>query len=1143
MRPLDPRLLRHASAARRFIMLTAAFAVVTAGLVMVQAQLLATGIASAFLDGAGLAELAPLLAALLVVCAGRAILTWAGEVAAHRAAADVIRQLRTGLVAHVLRLGPRRPGLPSTTELATLATRGLDGLEGYFSRYLPTLLVASVVPAVVAGRILCADWVAGLLIGLTVPLIPIFGILIGLHTQKATNRQWRALAVLAHHFLDLVAGLDALVAFGRARAQTNRLRTLAEQHRTATMGTLRIAFLSALVLELVATLSVALVAVSVGLRLLDGGLDLPTALLILVLAPEVYLPLRAVGARFHDCADGLASAAAVFAVLEVPTPATGGRAPAPNPARVPIRLHGVTINGRSGPVLDSLELTLSPGGVLGVRGPSGAGKSTLLDLLLGFRTPDQGSITVNGVELADLDQQAWLRRVSWLPQRPMLLSGTVADNIRLADPDADDNRVRAAAALAALDVPLDTPVGEAGAGLSTGQQRRVGLARAVLADRALLLLDEPTEGVDADTEAAIIAALPAITQGRTAVLVSHRPEVLRLCDQVVELPGPASSRPAAEPLDDSLRPAGPTAIRAPLDLPPSARRAQVAPIAEVDNVTSSTLRWVAVALRGQWRRLLVAITLGGLALGCGVALTATSAWLISAAALHPPVLTLMVAIVAVRAFGLGKGVLRYAERLVAHDAALRAGAELRAGVWTALVRLGAAATARIRRGELLSRLLADVDEQQDLMVRVLVPVGAASLVSVVAVAGFTAILPAAGAVLAAGLFGAAVLAPAATVWAAHRSHRHTAPARANVLTRAVEILEAAPDLVAFDAAHRYNNELRNADNRLGTLLRQAATARGLGAGLTVLAVGATSVGATAVGIAALRSGSLPGPALAVLALTPLALAEVVAGLPDAAVRLLTALPAARRLAELERLPSPAPEPEVGANIAPATSLAAESLAVRWPGAERDAVQEVDLALPAGSRLALTGPSGVGKSSVVAALMRGLLPSAGRILVDGRDATGLTGDAVRRGLAWCGAWTHLFDSTLRANLLLAAPQASDGEVVDALRRAQLGEWLAGLPHGLDTALGAHGGPVSGGERQRLGIARALLADRPVLLLDEPTAHLDPPTAAALSAELMATTRGRTALLVTHHPEQTPGLSQVRIGPGIPVPAVAPAADFG
>ncbi|MDT7563965.1 MAG: ATP-binding cassette, subfamily bacterial CydCD [Pseudonocardiales bacterium] len=1136
MRPLDPRLLRHAAAARRFVGLTAALAVVTAGLVMVQAQLLATGITRAFLDGAGLAELAPLLAGLLIVFGGRAVLTWGGEVAAHRAAADVIRQLRTRLVEHALRLGPRRPDLPSSTELATLATRGLDGLEGYFSRYLPTLLVAAVVPAVVAGRILFADWVAGLIIGLTVPLIPLFGILIGLHTQKATNRQWRALAVLAHHFLDLVAGMDALVAFGRARAQTTRMRTLAEQHRTATMGTLRIAFLSALVLELVATLSVALVAVSVGLRLVDGGLDLPTALLVLVLAPEVYLPLRAVGARFHDCADGLASAAAVFAVLETTSPDQGGRAPAPNPARAPIRLHGVTVDGRGGPVLDDLELTVPPGTVLGVRGPSGAGKSTLIDLLLGLRVPDRGRITVNGADLAEIDRDAWLRRVAWLPQHPMLLTGTVADNIRLADPTAADDRVRGAARLAALDVPLDTAVGEAGTGLSTGQQRRVALARAVLADRELLLLDEPTEGVDDETETAIISALPAIALGRTVVLVSHRPEVLRLCDRVLDLPGTAPSAPVspADPPRPGTTPAA--------DLPPDLRRARSTQPDEASSgrsVDSGTLRWIVAAVRAQRGRLCLAILLGSLGLGCGVALTATSAWLISAAALHPPVLTLMVAIVAVRAFGLGKGVLRYAERLVAHDAALRAGAELRSGVWTALVRLGSAATARIRRGELLSRLLSDVDEQQDLLVRVLVPAGIAVVVGVTAAAGFALILPVAGVVLGAGLACAGVLAPAITAWAAGRTQRRTATARAEVLTGAVEILEAAPDLIAFGAAHRYNDRLRDADIRLGELLRRAATARGLGGGLAVLAIGATSVMATAVGIAALRAGVLPGPTLAVLALTPLALADVLAGLPDAAVRLLTVLPAAHRLAELERRPTPAPDPQCAADVPLPTSLATQSVAVRWPGAGQDAVREVDLALPTGTRLALTGPSGSGKSSVVTALMRHLLPRAGRVLADGRDTRELTGEELRRAVAWCGAWTHLFDSTLRANLLLAAPHTSDDDVITALRRAQLGSWYSSLPDGLDTALGAHGSPVSGGERQRLGIARALLADRPLLLLDEPTAHLDPATAAALSAELMATTRGRTALLVTHHPEQTPGLPQLRLASGASAHALYPA----
>ena len=501
MKPLDPRLLRHASAARRFVILAAATAVLTAGLVLVQAQLLASGVTRAFLGGDTLVALAPVLVALLVVVACRAALAWLGEVAAHRASTDVIRQLRSKLVAHALRLGPRHGGLPPTGELATLATRGLDGLEGYFSRYLPTLLVAAVVPAVVACRILFADLLSGVIVGLTVPLIPIFMILVGLHTQRSTRRQWRALAVLGHHFLDLVAGLDVLVAFGRAPHQSSRLRTLATEYRRATMQTLRVAFLSALVLELLATLSVALIAVSVGLRLVEGRLDLFTGLVVLILAPEVYLPLRAVGARFHDSAEGLAAASEAFAVLETQTPGGAGRVPAPNPARVSIQLEGVAVERPGGPdPRRAGPAARSRAPCSGCAGPAAAGKSTLVDLLLGLRTPDEGRVLVGGVDLADVDRDAWLRRIAWVPQRPTLVRGTVADNIRLGQPFASPERVAAAAEAAALDIPLDTPVGEDGNGLSTGQQRRVALARAVLADRPLLLLDEPTEGVDADTE-------------------------------------------------------------------------------------------------------------------------------------------------------------------------------------------------------------------------------------------------------------------------------------------------------------------------------------------------------------------------------------------------------------------------------------------------------------------------------------------------------------------------------------------------------------------------------------------------------------------------------------------------------------------
>ena len=1120
MKPLDPRLLRHASAARRFVGLAAAIAVATAGLVLVQAQLLAGGIDRAFLGGAGLADLTPLLAALLAVVAGRAVLAWAGEVAAHRASADVIRQLRARLVGHVLRLGPRHRGLPPTAEVATLATRGLDGLEGYFSRYLPALLVAAVVPAVVAARILVGDLLSGLIVGLTVPLIPIFMILVGMHTERSTQRQWRALAVLGHHFLDLVTGLDVLVAFGRGRHQSSRLRDLAEQYRRATMRTLRVAFLSALVLELLATLSVALIAVSVGLRLVEGRLDLPTGLVVLILAPEVYLPLRAVGARFHDSAEGLAAAAEVFAVLETPEAGGGHRVPAPNPALLPLRLEGVVVEGRGRRVLDGLDLIIEPGRVLGVQGPSGGGKSTLVDLLLALRTPDVGRVAVGGVDLADIDRDAWLRRVAWVPQQPVLLAGTVADNIRLGHPFAPADLVAAAAALAALDVPLDTPVGEGGAGLSTGQQRRVALARAVLADRPLLLLDEPTEGVDAGTEDAIVAALPRIAAGRTVVLVSHRPDVLAACDRVLTVGVAVTPGPRHPTL------AGATATSTPAAPAHAPRVARPGPAPATGPVAA--LRWSLASAREQRGRLTLAVLLGTAALGCGVALTATSAWLISAAALGPPVLTLMVAIVAVRAFGLGKGVLRYAERLVSHDAALRAGAALRARIWDELVRIGPAGTARLRRGELLSRLVGDVDAQQDLLIRVAVPAASAAVVGALAVTGLWLLLPAAGAVVLAGLVAAGVVAPAATLWAAHRSERRTAAARGDVLARTVEILDAAPDLIVFGAASHYRDRLAAADRSLAALLRRAATARGLGSGIGVLAVGATSVLAAAVGIAALRTGMLPGPALAVLALTPLALADVLVGLPDAAVRLLTAVPAAQRLADLGSVPATVADPARPAGVAPPSRLTAEGLAVRWPGAGRDAVRDVDLVLAAGTRLAVTGPSGSGKSTVVAALLRTLEPTAGTVHADGRDVHELTGDEVRGGIAWCGAHTHLFDSTLRANLRLAAPASDDAALVAALDRAQLGSWLDGLPDGLDTPLGEHGGPVSGGERQRLGIARALLADRPVLVLDEPTAHLDPATSDALASELLTVTAGRTALIVTHRPDQTPGLPALRLG---------------
>ncbi len=1130
MKPLDPRLLRHVRPARTFVVLTAVAGVATAGLVVAQADLLSKVVARAFLDRAPLAALTALLVGLGVVVAGRALLAWATEAAAVRASARVTGRLRADLVDHALRLGPRDPRLPSTGELGTLATRGVDALDGYLRRYLPTLLLATTVPLLVGVRLLTADWLAAVIVAVTVPLIPLFMVLVGLRTRDDTARRWRAMAVLGHHFLDLVAGLDVLVAFGRAGAQSGRLRAVAEEYRRTTMRTLRVAFLSALVLEVLATLSVALVAVSVGLRLAGGRLDLATGLLVIMLAPEIYLPLRAVGARFHDSMEGLAAADDVFAVLETPAAdGSGARRPAPDPARVPLRLEGVGVDGRGGPVLDDLNLTVGPGETVGLRGPSGAGKSTLLDLVTGLRRPDRGRVSVGGVGLDDLDPETWRARIAWVPQRPVLVVGSVADNIRLGAPDADDHAVRRAAAVARVDLALDTPVGEQGAGLSTGQQRRVALARALVTDRPLLLLDEPTEGVDADTQTALLAALPGALAGRSAVVVSHRPEVLAACDRIVALPHRrASTATRSVTPGDAPTPAAPTPSGEPTAPVPPASPERVLP--EGTRRTGGALRWLAGAVRPRGTRLAGAVLLGAGALGSGVALAATSAWLISAAALQPPLLTLMVAIVAVRAFGLSKGVLRYLERLASHDAALRLGADLRVRVWQALVRRGPAATAAQRRGDLLSRLTGDVDAQQDVLVRGIVPAGSALLVGTGLVGLFAVLLPEAALVLALGLVLAGVVAPLLGVLAGRRAARTTAAARAAVAAGTLELLEGAADLLVLGAAARRRRRLAEHDADLAARTVAQAGGAGVGAGLGVLGIGLAMIGATVAGVLALADGRLAPTALAVLALTPLAAAELVAGLPDAAARLAEAGPAARRLAELESEPAPVADPARPVPVPADPAVTAEALAVRWPDAVSEAVSGVTFVLPPGRRMVLAGPSGAGKSTVLAALLRSLPAARGAVTLDGHDTATMAAEDVRARFGCCGPAAHLFDSTLRENLRLARPGATDDELVVALGHARLGAWFASLPDGLDTALGDHGGSVSGGERQRLAVARVLIADRPILALDEPTAHLDAPTAAALADEISELSRGRTAIVVSHRPGEFPDLPVVTVGSG-------------
>jgi thiol reductant ABC exporter CydD subunit len=570
VKPFDPRLLRQARQARGYVAAVAGLGALTAALLIVQAQLLADAIASAFTGGATLAMLRGTLTALAVVVAGRVVVAWATEAASYQASAAVKTGLRRRLLTRATELGPRWLAGRRSAELTALAADGIEALDGYFARYLPQLVLAAVVPAAVVVRVGVADPLAGGTIAATLPLIPLFGALVARATGEYARRRWRALTVLSHHFLDVVSGLPTLKVFGRAKWQREVIGGVTGDYRRATMGTLRVAFLSSLVLELVATVSVALVAVGVGLSLVYGHLSLRTGLLALILAPEAYLPLRQAAAQFHASADGLAAAGDAIAVIETP----------PQPARAAqqrhlkvadphvIRIEQVSVShpGRTRRAPDQVSAVIRAGEVTVLAGPSGSGKSTLIDVLLGFAEPSAGRVVIAGsagpcgttsgpFDLACLAMDAWRAQLAWVPQDPYLFPGTVASNIRLGWPGAPDEAVQAAARAAALDeVPLERRVTEHGGGLSAGQRRKVALARALLPGRPVVLLDEPTAGLDAEAEARVLGALRAeAALGRVVLIAAHHPRVIAAADRVIRLgedsaarSGPAASTRGAE---------------------------------------------------------------------------------------------------------------------------------------------------------------------------------------------------------------------------------------------------------------------------------------------------------------------------------------------------------------------------------------------------------------------------------------------------------------------------------------------------------------------------------------------------------------------------------------------------------------------
>jgi ATP-binding cassette subfamily C protein CydD len=513
-------------------------------LLILQAWLLARSVDAVVFHAAGLQQVDHWLWMILGLFSLRALLNWLAEQAAFRAAIQVKLHIREQLLQHLLSLGPVYLGGERTGELTTSISDGVEALEAYFARYLPAMSLMALLPLTILAVVFPLDWIAGLILLLTAPLIPLFMILIGRGAERLNQRQWRKLARLSAHFLDVIQGLTTLKLFNASRREITNVARISDEYRHSTMAVLRVAFLSSLALEFFATVSIAVVAVSIGFRLLWGDMDFVYGFFILLLAPEFYLPLRNMGTHYHARMEAIGAAERLQHILDIPAPASQhASAPPPDIAQADIRLEHVSVVYPNGTrALDGIDLSIAPGERLAIVGPSGSGKSTLANLLLGFVVPSAGEVRVGELSLLDIDPEAWRRQLAWVPQRPHLFAASVAENIRMARPAASDVEVVLAACDAQAEGFIDqlpdgyaTRIGDGGTGLSGGQAQRIALARALLRDAPMLLLDEPTANLDRDSERLVQTALQQLPAGRTVIVIAHRLNTVRSADRILLL--------------------------------------------------------------------------------------------------------------------------------------------------------------------------------------------------------------------------------------------------------------------------------------------------------------------------------------------------------------------------------------------------------------------------------------------------------------------------------------------------------------------------------------------------------------------------------------------------------------------------------
>jgi ATP-binding cassette, subfamily C, bacterial CydCD len=1143
---LNPRLLKEARQSQIVFILSICFGLIAGILSIFQAHGISRLISQVFLQSKNLGEVYGILITVFVIILLRAGFTWSGDLCSSAGARRIKQDLRQRLYTHITEIGPaylRSEAGESevrTGELINVATEGVDALDVYYNQYLPQIALAALIPFSILIFVFPSDFLSGMILLLTAPLLPIFMYLIGSTAETLTRKQWQGLSRMSAYFLDVIQGLTTLKSLGRSKDQVEVIKKVSEQYRQSTMGVLRITFLSALVLELIATLSTAVVAIEIGIRLLYGKMAFEQAFFVLLLAPEFYLPLRLLGTRFHAAMAGIEASKRIFGILDLPvTKDTSVSMNRDHPSPKDIPLPSIIFKdvsymySNNRPALQGVSFQIPAGKMTALVGESGAGKTSLTWLLLRFLQPQSGDILVNGLRLSEIPTQHWRDNLAWVPQNPYLFNDTIAANIKLARPDATVADVQNAARLAHADEFIDqlpqgytTLIGERGTRLSAGQAQRVALARAFLKDAPLLILDEATSHLDPETDALLQESLTQLSHGRTVLVIAHHQTTLTRADQVIKL-----SHGRVEQIQEIKHSTMPLQIGLGniLRQPNPKAQPEIAVLrVEHEKLKIKKTRTAPVEIRlikllsPFTGRILLSIFLGFATIASGIGLMATAAYIISAAALHPSIAELQVAIVGVRFFGITRGIFRYLERLVSHDVTFRLLARWRVWFFQALEPLAPARLMQYHSGDLLSRVIGDIGILEGFYVRAVAPPLVAIMVSIV-MGGFFVTF---GYELAWAFIAFLVLAGLGLPVMVSLLSNHLGPqmieARTRLTRAIIDGIQGLPDLLICVQANSQIQRVNQVGKRLTGIQARMAGISAMQSALVGLLANLCVLMVLILAIQRVSHDQLTGVMLGVVALGALMSFEAVQPLPVAAQNLEANRAAASRLYELVDAKPIVNDPIEPLLLPEDKHLVVEDLSFQYPsrvieepsmGNSDFGLKSIYFSLPQGKHIAIIGPSGAGKTTLINLLQRFWEYQQGSIQLSGNELRQYRQEEIRRYIASTSQSTYLFSTTIKENLLLARPEASTEQIIHAAQAASLHDMIQSLPDGYDTWVGEHGLRLSAGERQRLAIARALLKNTPLLILDEPTANLDPTTEVAVLNSLRELSLGRSTITIT------------------------------